>query len=94
MAAGLLMFAGYSLGRVDGYESGQRAEDVGAPRPPSVVQPVVLALLGLGSLTGALLVQGDRTVRIPTPARLEELSGRAEAAALERAERVASRNPS
>jgi hypothetical protein len=94
IAAGLLFFAGYSLGRVEGYDSGRRANDLGAPRSPSVVQSVVLVSLGLGSLTAAFLVQGDRTVRIPTPARLEELTGRAEAAAVERAERVGSRNPS
>ncbi|MFN2488393.1 MAG: hypothetical protein ABR529_01360 [Actinomycetota bacterium] len=93
IAAGLLMFSGYSLGRVAGFEGGRRAEELETPRPPSAVQTVVLAALGLGALGAALLIQGRGGVRIPSPARLEELSGRAEAAAVERAERVASRNP-
>ncbi|MGH2821308.1 MAG: hypothetical protein ACRDJ5_11705, partial [Actinomycetota bacterium] len=58
IAAGLLVFAGYSLGRVDGYADGRRSGDVGAPREPSIVQVVVLSVLGLGSLAGALLLQG------------------------------------
>ena len=93
IAAGLFMFSGYSLGRVHGYDSGRRADDIGAPRPPSVVQTAVLVALGLGALAGAWFLRGDAGVRIPTPARLEELSGRAEAAAVERAERIASRKP-
>ncbi|CAN5724244.1 hypothetical protein BH24ACT26_BH24ACT26_19720 [soil metagenome] len=93
IAAGLLMFAGYSLGRVDGYGDGRRAGELDAPRGPSVLQTVVLAALGSGALIGAFLVQGDGGVRIPTPARLEELTGRAESAAVERAEKMASRGP-
>ncbi len=43
------------------------------------------------AIGGALLLQDPRGgVRLPTPARLDELAGRAEAAAVERAERHAS----
>ena len=89
IAAGLLMFAGYSMGRSSGYEDGQRAGQLDAPREPSSVQTIVLAALGLAALGGALYLQGDGTVRVPTPARLEELAGRAEAAAIDRAEEMA-----
>jgi len=90
VGAGLLMFAGYALGRVDGYTDRARARDIDAPRPPSLAQTAVLAALGLTALAGALAVQGGG-VHTPTPARLGELTERAEAAAVERAERVAER---
>ena len=47
---------------------------------------MVLAILGVGFLTAAVLLQGDGGVRMPVPARLEELTGRAESTAIERAE--------
>lgn len=91
IAAGLLLFAGYSSGRSSGYEAGAQAREIDAPRKPSVVQTIVLAVLGAGALGAALLLQGGpETVRIPTPARLDELAGRAEATALHRAEQSAS----
>jgi hypothetical protein len=86
VAAGLLVFSGYSWGRASGYEAGRRARTLDAPRPPSAAEVVVPALLGAGVLAAAFLLQGPTGVRVPTPARLEELSTRAEAAALERAE--------
>lgn len=90
VAAGLLIFAGYSWGRVSGYEAGKRAEAIDAPSSPSTGQPIVLTLLGTGALLAALMLQGGpETVRIPTPARLDELAGRAEKTAVENAERVA-----
>lgn len=89
-AAVLLLFAGYSWGRSSGYEAGARAGDIDAPREPSGSQTIVLGILGLVALGGAVVLQGDGTVRIPTPARLEELAGRAERQAIERAEQVAS----
>ncbi len=90
MAAGLLMWAGYSWGKSAGYDQGVGAEEVGAPAPPSATQTVVLAALGAGALLGALLLQGgSETVRIPTPARLDELAGRAESTAVDRAEKIA-----
>ena len=92
LAAAFLVFAGYSLGRVDGFSDGRRANQIDAPRPPSVVQPAVLIALGLGALVGALLLQGPQGVRVPTPARLDELTGRAEQSAVERAERMAERS--
>jgi hypothetical protein len=85
IAAGLLAFAGYSWGRADGFDEGRRAGDIGGPRKPGVTQTVVLAVLGLGALGAAFALGGPGGVRIPTPARLEELSGRAEAAAIDRA---------
>jgi hypothetical protein len=90
LAAGLLMWAGYSWGKSAGYDEGLRGEEVGAPAPPSATQVVVLGLLGAGALLGALLLQGGpETVRIPTPARLDELVGRAESTAVDRAEKIA-----
>jgi hypothetical protein len=93
VAAGLLMFAGYSWGRANGFDAGRRAENVGAPREPGLGATVVLAALGLGALAGAFLLGGPEGVRIPTPARLEELAGRAESAALAKAEEAAARAP-
>lgn len=88
-AAGLLLFAGYALGRTSGYDAGSQAGQIDAPRRPSSVQTIVLGVLGLGALAGALFLQGDGTVRVPTPALLEELVGRAESQAIERAEKIA-----
>jgi hypothetical protein len=84
IAAGLLVFAGYSWGRADGFDRGRSAADVDAPSEPSAAQTVALVLLGAVALGGALALQGPGGVRIPSPARLEELSGRAEEARLER----------
>lgn len=88
-AAGLLLFAGYAWGRSSGYHAGTRSEEIDAPRRPSAAQTLVLGALGLTALGGAVVLQGDGTVRIPTPARLEELAGRAERQAIERAEQAA-----
>jgi hypothetical protein len=88
VAAALLGYAGYSLGVVRGYADGKRAGTLDAPRPPSPAQTIVLALIGAGALGGALALQGGG-VRAPTPARLHELTGRAEAAAIRRAEQAA-----
>jgi hypothetical protein len=93
IAAGLLMFAGYSLGRSSGYEDGQRSDEIGAPSKPDTFEVVVPALLGLATLTGALLLQGSGGIRMPSPARLDDLAGRAEQVAVERAEKTASENP-
>ena len=92
LAAGLLLFAGYSLGRVDGFARGRSANDFDAPKAPSAVQTVVLVGLGLTALSGAFLLQGSDGVRVPTPARLDELTGRAEQSAVQRAERMAERS--
>lgn len=89
VAAALLMFAGYAWGRSSGYGLGTRSGAIDAPRRPSAVQTAVLGILGLAALGGALFLQGDGTVRVPTPARLDELAGRAEGLAIERAEQVA-----
>ena len=88
-AAALLLFAGYAWGRSSGFDAGARAGEIDAPRRPSAAQAIVLSLLGLAALGGALMLQGDGTVKIPTPARLDELAGRAERQAIERAEKAA-----
>jgi hypothetical protein len=86
-AAGLLVFAGFTWGRAAGFDQGRRAAGIDAPRRPGTGQGVVLVLLGVGALGAALALQGPG-VRIPTPARLEDLTARAEAAAIDRAQRV------
>ena len=88
-AAALVAFAGYSYGRVDGFDSGKRAGEIDAPREPSTVQTVVLVILGGVAFGAALLLQERSAVRIPTPSKLDELAGRAEQVAIERAEEVA-----
>lgn len=88
-AAGLMAFAGYSYGRAAGYDAGTRADEIDAPRRPSQVQTVVLVVLGAVAFGAATMLQGDSTVRVPTPSRLDELAGRAERVAIERAEEVA-----
>jgi len=94
-AFALIAFAGYSYGRADGYGAGRRAGEIDAPREPSQVQTVVLAVLAAVSFGAATLLQENATVRIPTPSRLDELAGRAEQVAIDRAEEVAkSQNPS
>lgn len=88
-AVGLFLFAGYSFGRAAGYEAGTRAGEIDAPAEPSVVQGVVLVVLGGIALTGGMLLNAGGAVRIPTPARLDDLAGRAEAVARARAEEAA-----
>lgn len=87
--AGLLAFAGYSYGRADGYEVGKRASEIDAPREPSQVQTAVLVVLAGLAFAAATLLQENSTVRVPTPSRLDDLAGRAEQVAIERAEEVA-----
>lgn len=89
ISGGLMMLAGYSYGRVTGYDDGRKAGAIDAPKEPSIVQTVVLVTLGGITIGAAGLLGGPGGVRIPTPARLDELSGRAEEAAIERAERNA-----
>ena len=86
LAAGLLLFAGYGLGRSRGYDDGRRANEIDAPSKPSTAETIVPALLCLASLGGALSLQGQGGIKMPTPARLEELAGRAEVAAIDRCE--------
>lgn len=88
-AAVLIAFAGYSYGRVDGYEAGQRSSEIDAPREPSAMQPIVLVVLGGIAFGAAVLLQERSAVRIPTPAKLDDLTQRAEQVAIEKAEEVA-----
>jgi hypothetical protein len=89
IAAGLLMFAGYALGKSAGYEDGRSADDLGGPSKPSIAETIVPGILGLGVLGAAFALQGPGGLRMPTPARLDELAGRAENAAVGRAEKIA-----
>jgi hypothetical protein len=93
MAAALLVLAGYSQGRVNGYEQGRQTHSVAVPTAPSTSKTVVLAILGAGFLGAAVLLQGEGGVRMPVPARLEELTGRAESTAIERAETASETSP-
>jgi hypothetical protein len=93
-AAALFVFAGYSWGRVSGYDDAQSADRLDPPQRPGAFQVVVLSTLGLTALGVAFWLGGPEGVRIPTPARLEELAGRAEAAAVARAERIAAERSS
>lgn len=73
LAAGVLLFAGYSMGRSSGYEAGRDADAIDAPRAPAASQTVVLVLLGLGVLGGAFALQTEGGVRLLTPAKLHEM---------------------
>lgn len=75
-AAGLLVFAGYSWGRVAGIDEAQRIDEFDTPRAPSAAEVIVPAILGIGCLVGAFLLQAGPGVRLPTPARLEQMRGR------------------
>ena len=89
IAAGLLMFAGYSWGRSTGFDQGRAADTIDAPAEPGAMQTVVLVILGAGALAGAFLLQRDGAVMVPTPAKLDALAGRAERAMVEKAEQIA-----
>lgn len=93
LAVGSFTFAGYTAGRASGYEDGRRAGSIDAPARPSNVQTVSLVILGGILLGAAFALQAQGGVRMPTPARLEEFAGRAEATAIDRAETGASEPP-
>jgi ABC-type dipeptide/oligopeptide/nickel transport system permease subunit len=84
VSGALMMFAGYSLGRYSGYVEGRAEDAIDVPRRPSLVQPAVLVVLGGISIVVALILERGG-LQPPTPARLDELVGRAEAAAVDRA---------
>lgn len=69
IAAGLLMSAGYSMGR----SAAVRSDDLTPARSPGAGQTIVLAVLGLGALGAALALQGGGGVRLLTPRRLREM---------------------
>lgn len=73
IAAALLMFAGYSMGRADGIEDVRERSELEPPRRPPAAQVVVLAILGLGGALAALGLQTEGGVRLLTPQRLREL---------------------
>lgn len=82
IAAGLVAYAIATLGSPE-------TEPLGGSHDPGVTQTVVLVILAAGSLAAAAALGGRAGVKIPTPARLEELVGRAEQAAVQRAEQIA-----
>ena len=85
IAAALFAFAGYAWGRAAGWDEGRAAAGrLEPPERPGPVQVVVLLVLGAGAAWGAWQIGGPGGVRMPTPARLEELTGRAHQAAAER----------
>ena len=88
-AIGFFVFAGYSFGRAAGYEAGTRAGEIDAPAEPSAIQGIVLVALGGIALIGGKLLDAGGAVRIPTPARLDDLAGRAESVAVAKAEEAA-----
>lgn len=82
IAVGLVAYALVALGSSE--------ENVlGGSHDPGILQPLVLFFLAAGAVGAAAALGGRDGVRIPTPARLEELVGRAEEAAVERAEQIA-----
>ena len=85
---GLFAFAAMSLRDWASYDGGSSAS-FEQSRPPSLVQPVVLVILGGVALGAAASLGVGRTIKVPTPARLDEFVDRAERVAIERAERVA-----
>ena len=89
-AAGLLMFAGYSLGRARGFHEGQQDGVLGAPKPPAPAQTLVIGLLGLVALGAALVLQVEGGVRLLTPARLIQLENAGELEPIQMTEAEAS----
>jgi hypothetical protein len=80
---GLVVFASTTIGS-------SSVHIVGGQHDPGLAQPVVLFVLAVAAFGTALALGGRSGVRIPTPARLDELVGRAELAAVQRAEQIAS----
>ena len=78
LAAGLLIFAGYSLGRTRGYDEGALGNEFDAPKKPAATQVVVLAILGAAAFGAALAIQTEGGVRLLTPARLRDMEARGE----------------
>lgn len=93
VAAALLLFAGYSWGRTNGFDDARASDQISFPRAPGAGQVIVPAALALVAIGTAVWLGGPGGVRIPTPARLEELAGRAEDAAVRRAENAAESRP-
>ena len=54
-------------------------------RATTLAQPVVLLVIAAALGVSAWLLADGRDVRVPTPARLEELAGRAERVAIDKA---------
>jgi hypothetical protein len=90
MAVGLFAVAAYQWARASAFDDSHPEDAAGGPTRPPAAEVIVLAILGCGALGAALILRAPGGgVRLPTPARLEELAGRAEGAAVERAEQAA-----
>lgn len=82
---GVAAFAVSTVGR-----TGTEPQPGTLARAVPLSQPIALGVLALCAWIGAWLLADGRGVRIPTPARLEELATRAEDAAIQRATAAAS----
>src|ERR687896_1906916 len=74
VAAALLMFAGYSWGRADGFDDA-RAQQIAPPRAPGIGQVVVPAGLALVAIGAAMWLGGPGSVLISIPPQLDEPMG-------------------
>lgn len=92
LAATLVWVAGYSLGRARGLDEAAARDRFDTPRRPSAVQVGALLVLAAVAGAGAWALQGPEGVRMPVPARLDELAGRAEDVAIGRATEHAPRD--
>jgi hypothetical protein len=89
VGVGLLVLAGAELAR------GRGNRDALAPREgTSLGKAAALVLLAATAFGGAAVLQERGGVRLPTPARLEELAERAEELARAKAEEAARASPS
>lgn len=84
VGAGLLWLAGAELARGPGGGDVLAAHEARSPG-----KAIALVLLAATAFGGAAALQGRDGVRLPTPARLEELAGRAEDVARRKAEEAA-----
>lgn len=85
LAVAFLVFAGYSWGRGSASGGGPTS----GAREPGPGQVIVLIIFGVVSISAAVGLQARGGLRMPVPARLDELAGRAESAAIAEAERGA-----
>ncbi len=67
------------------WPDGQTPQPGTLARATTLAQPLVLLAIAAALGAGAWLLADGRDVRIPTPARLEELAGRAERVAIDKA---------
>lgn len=88
LGATFFVAAGYTWGRAAGFDAAT-GSGVAQPRKPGTAQIVVLCVFGGLAIAGALSLQSRGGLRMPVPARLDELAGRAEDVAVTKAEQAA-----